>query len=91
MMKQLNWPSLEQRRKEARLILFHKALNKAIAVTIPAYVQTNNTIQRNINNMGYKDLYCNSDSYFMSYLPRTIREWNKLPTELAEVTSSEQF
>jgi len=85
-----NKPSLEQRRKEARLTLFHKALNKAIAVTIPAYVQTNNRIQRNINNIGYKDLYCNTDSYFMSYLPRIIREWNKLPTELVEVTSSEQ-
>jgi len=91
MMKQLNWPSLEQRRKEARLTLFHKAVNKEIAVTIPAYVEENRRWQRNINNIGYKHLYCNRDDYHMSFLPRTIREWNLLPTELAENKSPESF
>ena len=38
-MQDLKWQTLETRRKAARLILFHKAINGEAVVTIPEYVR----------------------------------------------------
>ena len=35
---ELKWPSLQSRRKEARLSLMHQAIHGTIAITTPAYV-----------------------------------------------------
>ena len=35
MQQQLNWPTLQQRRQRARLVLFYKAMQNTITLEIP--------------------------------------------------------
>ena len=45
MLKELNWPTLKERRYIARTCLFHKAVNDNVAVKIPSYIMTPKQLQ----------------------------------------------
>ena len=92
MIEALAWPSLELRRQVARLSLLHKMVNDLVLMThrsflIP-YPHTTKAMPPHAITPLEKfplKLY-----YAMSFLPRTIVDWNKLPYSVA-ASSAETF
>ena len=77
----LGWPTLEQRRYQSRLKLLHKSLNNEAAINIPPYVHHQSSLKtRSSHPMKFIPLQTSCDTYKYSFWPRTISDWNKLPS-----------
>ena len=79
LLQQLQWPTLEERRKKARLSLLYKANNNLIALQVPPYYQTRPTQTRLHHQSSFIHPFTRTSSYMNSFFPRTIKEWNTLP------------
>lgn len=90
MLDQLQWPPLQQRRTNKRLVTFYKATNNLSPVTIPEYVTTS-TGRTRTHDLAYIQLHTSYEQYKNSFLPRTIRDWNALPPDLVQTTSVDEF
>ena len=91
LMKDLELPTLQTRRKIKRLCLFHKAHHQKIAINIPPYVEKKTTTTRQYHPKRYRNMRTNSDTYKFSFFPRTIRKWNDLPPKLLDTDDPEAF
>ena len=83
MLADLHWPTLQNRRKQARLIL-HDVLNCNANLTVPVHClppPSTLTCTRANHPMKYAHLQSNMDIYKYSFLPRTIPQWNNLQIE----------
>ncbi|CAC5364805.1 unnamed protein product [Mytilus coruscus] len=87
----LNWPTLETRRTANRLILFQKILYHQVAIEIPKYYIVNNRKTRHSHTVSIMQSHCNTFEYEFSFYPRTIRDWNHLPGNIATDTDSDTF
>ena len=79
MLRSLNWPSLEERRRHSHLILLFKFLNGMIHIHIqylPA--QSPLKITRMNHNQKLMQLYAKTNQYHYSFLLKTIPDWNNL-------------
>ena len=93
MISHLGWPSLEVRKKVARLTLLYKMANNLVLMStrsllIPAPRSTRAMLPHAYMPMFHtpKRLYqCNS------FLPRTVTDWNHLPNRIAASLSLEAF
>ena len=82
MLQQLQWPTLEERRKKARLFLFYKAKNNLIALQIPSYYRTRQDETRLHHQSSFVCPYIRTSPHMNSFYPITIKEWNALPTNI---------
>ena len=91
----LNWPTLEHRRKVNRLTLMYKTLHGQAKINIPAYVKHQTiTKTRNSDPMNSKFIPVQTscdDQYKYSFWPRTINDWNRLPPNIINLTSTSNF
>ena len=79
MLTDLHWPTLESRRKQARLIVLFKIVNGLL--TVPArFLPPLPTITytRANHSLKYVHPQPNLDLYKYSFLPRTVPQWNAL-------------
>lgn len=83
MLRELKWPSLEQRRRQATLTMLHKIHNKEVYVDHSHLTHTRN------NN--FLIPHSKTQHHINSFFPRAIRLWNGLPTELKDIPSSQAF
>ena len=90
-LQSLGWPTLETRRKVARLVLFYKILNGEACITIPEYVNRSDIKTRQHHKDRFSRLSTSTDAYKYSFIPRTITDWNKLPEEVIQAPSTETF
>ena len=90
-LKKLEWPTLELRRKAARLTLLYKATHGEAAVNIPTYVTKPSRTTRQYHKDRYLRLSTSTDAYQNSFIPRTIAEWNNLPDQVIQATSTDCF
>ena len=93
MIEALGWPSLELRRRVARLSLLHKMVNDQVLMTsrsllIPYPHHTKSMPPHAFTplDMTPPKLY-----YATSFFPRTVAEWNSLPHDIASAPSLEAF
>ncbi len=90
MMQSLNWPTLEDRRRDQRLTMMYKITNGLVAVPsdqlLPADSRT-----RASHNHKYRTISANTSVYRHSFFPRTVPEWNSLPKATAEAPTLGQF
>lgn len=91
MREQLNLPTLEERRKRARLSMFYKIANNKIAIPIPDYIKPRERTTRRSQQQRYMRLGSSMDTYKFSYFPRTLKDWDELPQIIVELPSLEQF
>ena len=87
------WPSLQQRRKKARLEMFYKFHHGLISIS-SAYLpkpSDNRLSSRTNNNLNYDIPTCTTRYRQMTFFPRTIPEWNKLPQEVVTAESLDCF
>ena len=91
MLKELKWQPLKDRRRDQRLVFFHKIIYDLVAVPADNLLEVNKRPQRNHNSKSIKLATSNTDIYKYSFIPRTIRDWNSLPDSVVTCTKSEQF
>ena len=70
MLDELEWPPLQQRRRELKLTLFHKAYNNDVDINIPLAINT--------RSASHKFLIPSSrtNHHLYSFYPSTVRMWN---------------
>ena len=92
MLHKLNWPSLQTKRKQARLIFLFKMLNKQISIPdqyLPSPFSV--TATRSCYSLQLQQLYTRKDIYHFLFLPRTIPNWNNLCIEKINELDLTQF
>ena len=92
MIAALGWPSLELRRRVARLSLLHKMVNDLVLMTSRSLLIPYPHITKAMPPHAITPLDKSPFKlyYAMSFLPRTIADWNKLPHSVA-ASSPETF
>ena len=72
MLNELNWPSLQERRKQARLILLYKIVNHLLLVPNRCLPSLNQTATRAHHDQKFNHIQASVNTYLYSFLPRTI-------------------
>ena len=91
MLHLLKWRSLENRRSDARLLLFFKIINGLVAVPMPPYIFKPNRLTRHMHPLSYRQIQTPCNYYKFSFYPTSIILWNSLPADISQATSLDQF
>ena len=85
-----NCSTLQNKRKIARLSVFHKALHHNIAVILPDYLKKSTRHTRSSDCHHFIPPADKYDVFKCSFFPRTLTNWNSLNPEMSnsETTSS---
>ena len=90
MLKDLNWKTLEDRRKISRLILLHKSVHNIVAINIDEHYtnhEKRNITTRKTSSISFAHPTARKNCYRYSFIPRTVAEWNRLPSTIREAPS----
>ena len=88
----LGWPSLHQRRRSARLGLLYKIHHGLVQCpTIKSKLVPPPPRQRRTHNQQFRLINIRTQYRGGSFLPRTIRDWNSLPSEVIEAATVDTF
>ena len=91
MLQQLQWPTLQLRRIQTRLVVFYKIVHHQLAIYPTELLIPSDSRTRHKHIYYYKQIQTNKDSYKFSFYPRTIIQWNMLPTSAVLCTTVEDF
>ena len=94
MLADLNWPTLEERRISARLSLLYKSLHHLVAIDLNDYIlkpDNNGITTRKSSSISFHHPAVKKDCYRFSFIPRTVAEWNCLPSAVRDSPSIETF
>lgn len=91
MLEELKWPTLEERRQRARLVLMYKIVNGLVKIDATDRLVQPSRLSRNMGQHSFQIPSCNTIIRKESFYPRTIRDWNALPTDTATAKSLESF
>ena len=83
MLHGLNWRSLQDRRKDARLCMLYKVDRRLVAIKKDRMLISPKRKTRN----RFQTIDCKTDRRKMSFFPRTVRDWNALPPDIQELDS----
>eukprot|EP00057_Strongylocentrotus_purpuratus_P010558 XP_011665032.1 PREDICTED: RNA-directed DNA polymerase from mobile element jockey-like [Strongylocentrotus purpuratus] len=84
-------PTLQERRLESRLAMMYKILHHQIAIPLPDYISQKDRATRSQHHLRFTRLGTSSDSYKYSFFPRTMKDWDELPTNIIELPTLKQF
>ena len=90
-LEELKWPRLEERRQKARLVLMYKIVNGLVKIDATDRLVQPSRLSRNMGQHSFQIPSCNTIIRKESFYPRTIRDWNALPTDTATAKSLESF
>ena len=90
----IGWDSLQNRRNKHKLVIFYKIMNGLtpdyLSGCVPPLVQDTTTYNlRNSNDI--QSLHANTNLFYNSFFPSTIRAWNSLPEDIKQATSVASF
>ena len=92
MLDTLEWLSLEDRRKKARLSMLFKIKNNLVCC--PRLKEQLNPKQKR-ERRGHDQQFCqisaNTNYRLMSFLPRTVVDWNALPQDAVDAKTPDAF
>lgn len=91
MLQQLQWPTLEERRKNARLTLLYKIANEEVKINAGDKLIPPDRLSRHTNAHSFQIPSCKTSSRKESFYPRTIRDWNTLPASVTAAESLDSF
>ena len=91
MLQCLGWRSLLQRRADARLVLFYKCLHGLVSVDLSKDLVHQTRETRRTHPMSYIIPFESKLYIQQSFLPRTIVQWNNLPSSLIMSPSLNTF
>ncbi len=84
MLTHLNWTSLEKRCQHTRLTMMYKLTNGLTTVQYQQYITQVERALRHTGSHCFQTLHYHTDYHHNSYFPRTVREWNNLPPNIAQ-------
>ena len=90
MLTLLNWASLEQRRNQAKCIMFYKILNNMVSVDFNHYLQQSVSHTRG-HSIRFIQMQARVDVFLYSFLPSTTRLWNFLPADIVTSSTIDDF
>ena len=82
MLHDLGWRSLEQRRHDARLIMFYKIVYGLVAIQLPSYFERPLRITCHMYSLSYGQIHTAANFYQVSFFPMSIVLWNRLPEDV---------
>ena len=94
---QIQWDTLEKRRRDHKLTLFYKMQCNITPIYLSSLVPRPVSIISRYNLRNSNDLQtidARTTQYYNSFLPSTVRSWNNLPIEVkqsASISSFKQF
>ena len=91
MLSKLDWVPLAERRHDARLTMMFKIINDLIAIPAEEYLTKPSSRTRAGTSNSYRQYTTKTSTYANSFFPRTIKDWNSLPTDIKAVGSLDQF
>jgi hypothetical protein len=91
MLSILNWPTLASRRRNARLTMLYKMINGHVATDHLQFATPVARPNRAAPWYGFHLPYSRTVYHQQSYFPRTIKDWNSLPPDVALAPSLEAF
>ena len=93
MIGELDWQSLEERRRVASLMMFFKIHNNLVATEMPGSLTPKQHVipTRKENSLAYQVPGSTRDYHRMSFFPRTARLWNSLSDSTVRRKSPESF
>ncbi|KAK6191011.1 hypothetical protein SNE40_002761 [Patella caerulea] len=91
MLDKLEWKSLEQRRKEARLTMLFKIQNKDVDINAENRLIPPRRLTRNMHQLSFQVPNTNSGYRKFSFFPRTIRDWNSLSPDIVSAITLTTF
>ena len=90
MISPLNWPSLQDRRLNCRLVMLYKIYYNLVDIDWKEYLTLHSS-----TTIGHSSRFIiphtSSSAYTSSFFPRTIRNWNNLPADPAAYPSLDAF
>ena len=90
----LEWSTLSKRRQHSRLILFFKFLHQdPPTIRIPQHYLpfTLTHCTRQTHHLRYIPPSSTTTYFQKSFFPQTIIDWNKLPNDIIEIDTLDQF
>ena len=92
LLNDLNWHSLELRRKIARFTTVYEMVNNKMRVNIPEYIAHPTRVTRSYHSSKFINIGSNSNTYeYNFFFTRTLKEWNTLPSFLLDQPSVDAF
>ena len=90
MLSNLQWPPLQVRRQQARLVMLKKIIDGEIAISKSLLPPIN---ERNSSRhpATFQTTQPTVDTYKFAFIPRTTREWNKLPKPVTDAVDAPSF
>ena len=84
MLGDLEWDTLEIRRKKIRLTMMYKIINNLIDIRAEEYLTKPTRQTRSSHSLKYQQFSASTDYYKHSFFPQTTSIWNTLPAPVAE-------
>ena len=78
MLDELEWPPLQQRRAESRLVLFHRIVNGTVDIDSAVLMKESRHPSRKANKVQYMRYSSKKDCYKYSFLLRSIVQWKNI-------------
>ena len=91
MLDHLGWRTLEHRRADQRLTMLYKIVNNLVAIDPGTYLQPVKRATRHSHQQGFIQYHTNRDHFRLSFFPRTIVQWNRLPLCVVQSPTAEVF
>jgi len=83
--------SLENRRTDAKLVIFYKFVHSLVAVSVPTYFEKPRRLTRHTHPLDYRQIHTVANYYIFSYFPSTVILWNNLPSKIVLLPTLESF
>ena len=92
MLDELKWPSLQDRRRTARLSMLFKIHNGLISTEgIKTSLRPAPPRHRRTHNQQFAIPQCRTKYRQQAFLPQTIKDWNDLPQDTVEARTIDTF
>ena len=91
MLHDLGWRSLEQRRLDARLIMFYKIVYGLVAIQLPSYIEHPMKITRHMHSLYYRQIHTAANYSQFSFFPVSIVLWNRLSEDIVLLSDLDSF
>ena len=91
MINQLQWPSLEMRRRVHRVTVLQQARLGHISIHVDELMHPVRRLSRHVHSQAYAVPAANKNCYKFSYIPRTIVDWNSLPDHIVNIDTIDRF
>ena len=91
MLQKLQWPTLEERRKKARLTLLYKVANGEVKIDAGNKLIPPDRLFRHTNVHSFQIPSCKTIIRKESFYPKMIQDWNNLPAPVTTVESLDAF